>query len=184
MGLQNKIIWTEGMFLQPQHFQQQDHYVESLITKRSHMLSFWSWGITEFKLDENLLTLGKVSIETCRGIFPDGTMFDIPGRDSAPLPLDIPAGTRNCIIYLAIPHFRTGVSEGISSEMNDRSARYSAATIEVDDQNAGGITVPVQIAKLALRLILESEEKKGFSCLGLLRIAESRSDHQVVIDEE
>ena len=27
MTWQNKVMWTEGMFLQPQHFQQQDRFV-------------------------------------------------------------------------------------------------------------------------------------------------------------
>jgi len=182
--LQNKIVWSEGMFLQPQHFQQQDHYVESLIGQRSHMFSPWSWGITEFKLDESLLGLGKIAVEICRGILPDGTTFDIPARDSAPLPLDIPSGTRNCVVYLAIPHYRTGVPEVAGSESEIGNFRYRAETVEIDDQNTGGISVPVRLAKLALRLILETEDRKGFSCLGLLRIAESRSDHQIVLDEE
>ena len=31
MMQENKVIWLEGMFLQPQHFQQNDRYVEGLI---------------------------------------------------------------------------------------------------------------------------------------------------------
>lgn len=176
MKLENKIIWSEGMFLQPQHFQQQDRYVESLVSERTRMTFPWSWGITEFKLDDNLMRIGKVAIETCRGILPDGTVFDIPSCDSAPLPLDVSVGTRDCIVYLAIPLHRAGVADSIS--------RYTSETVELDDQNSDGNSVTVQIAKLSLRLMLETEDRSGFSCLGLLRIAEARSDHQIIVNEE
>lgn len=184
MRLQNKIVWAEGMFLQPQHFQQQDRYVESLITQRSRMISPWSWGITEFKLDESLLNLGKISIEICRGILPDGTTFDIPGRDRAPLPLDVPPGTCDCVVYLAIHLHRSGIPEVTGSNIEIGAFRYRAETIELDDQNTGGVAVPVQLAKLSLRLILDTDDREGFCCLGLLRIAEAQSDRQIIIDEE
>ena len=31
MGWENKVVWAEGLFLQPQHLQQQDRYVERLV---------------------------------------------------------------------------------------------------------------------------------------------------------
>ena len=31
MTWHNKVLWTEGMFLQPQHFQQHERYLEKLI---------------------------------------------------------------------------------------------------------------------------------------------------------
>ncbi len=31
MGWENKVVWTEGLFLQPQHLQQQDRYFERLV---------------------------------------------------------------------------------------------------------------------------------------------------------
>ena len=34
MSQSNKVIWTEGMFLRPQHFQQQDRNFQSWIETR------------------------------------------------------------------------------------------------------------------------------------------------------
>ena len=34
MSWDNKVVWSEGMFLRPQHFQQQDRYVEKLVRSR------------------------------------------------------------------------------------------------------------------------------------------------------
>ena len=34
MTWHNKVVWTEGMFLQPQHFQQHDRYTEYQLRQR------------------------------------------------------------------------------------------------------------------------------------------------------
>jgi len=31
---ERKVVWTEGMFLRPQHFQQQERYLESFARRR------------------------------------------------------------------------------------------------------------------------------------------------------
>ena len=31
MSWYSKVVWSEGMFLRPQHFQQQDRYLEALV---------------------------------------------------------------------------------------------------------------------------------------------------------
>src|ERR1700760_2991806 len=35
MSWDNKVIWSEGLFLRPQHLQQNDRYVEKLVRSRS-----------------------------------------------------------------------------------------------------------------------------------------------------
>ena len=34
MTISNKVVWSEGLFLRPQHFQQQDRYFERYIDGR------------------------------------------------------------------------------------------------------------------------------------------------------
>ncbi|MEY4209827.1 MAG: hypothetical protein RLZ92_205, partial [Pseudomonadota bacterium] len=36
MSINNKIVWSEGMFLRPQHFQQHDRFIERFIDGRCH----------------------------------------------------------------------------------------------------------------------------------------------------
>ena len=58
----SKVIWSEGMFLRPQHFQQQERYMASLLESRSAPLSPYPWGFAEIKLDDPLLALGTAPI--------------------------------------------------------------------------------------------------------------------------
>ena len=103
MSWDNKVVWTEGMFLRAQHFQQFDRYVEKLVRGRVGGLRAHSWGFTELQINRELLTTGKFAIAACRGVLEDGTPFAVPEDVDHPPPLDMPENTRNCLVYLALP---------------------------------------------------------------------------------
>jgi len=73
MSWKNKVVWSEGLFLRPQHFQQHDRYIESLVEGRAGPLRNHSWGFTSLAIDRDQLGIGKFAIATASGIFPDGT---------------------------------------------------------------------------------------------------------------
>ena len=83
MSWNNKIIWSEGMFLQPQHFQQHDRYLEKLLQGRTGPLLGYSWGFVHFELEGAALALGKIELAAARGVFPDGTPFDLSAMPPA-----------------------------------------------------------------------------------------------------
>src|SRR4051812_11346366 len=95
MTWHNKVVWTEGMFLQPQHFQQHDRFTEYQLRQRLASTSGHAWGFTAVSVDEAALALGKLSVNSAQGVLPDGVAFSIPGNDAAPAALDIPADARN-----------------------------------------------------------------------------------------
>ena len=57
MSLESKVIWSEGMFLNPQHFQQQERYFERYVDGRCRAMGAYNWGFQELELDEQLLKL-------------------------------------------------------------------------------------------------------------------------------
>ena len=62
MSWQSKVVWSEGMLLQPQHLQQHDRYLHSIIETRVAGTQAYSWGYASVVVDEALLGLGKKSI--------------------------------------------------------------------------------------------------------------------------
>ena len=68
-----RVVWTEGMFLRPQHFQQQTRYFENYVESRVRSISDFSWGLTQFEFDQELMLQGKLSTANAAGILPDGT---------------------------------------------------------------------------------------------------------------
>ena len=40
MGWRNKVVWSEGMLLQPQHFQQNERWLEHALQRRFQLVAF------------------------------------------------------------------------------------------------------------------------------------------------
>ncbi|MBF3288499.1 type VI secretion system baseplate subunit TssK, partial [Pseudomonas aeruginosa] len=113
MSWNNRVVWSEGMFLRPQHFQQHDRYLETLVDGRCRSLLAGGWGFSELKLDDALLTQGKLAIVSARGVLPDGTPFNIPADDPAPAPLNVEESLRDGIVYLGLPLKRVGTRDTV-----------------------------------------------------------------------
>ncbi|MGH8269221.1 MAG: type VI secretion system baseplate subunit TssK, partial [Steroidobacteraceae bacterium] len=89
MSEKNRIVWSEGLFLRPQHFQQQERYLENYIQGRVGTLRLDAWGLVELEIERDLLAIGKLALRRARGVFPDGTPFAMPDSDPLPPPLEI-----------------------------------------------------------------------------------------------
>src|SRR5262252_6201492 len=185
MSWDNRVIWSEGTFLQPQHLQQHDRYLEAYVELRTRALRPYSWGFSELELDESLLELGRLAVRKARGGLPDGTPFDCPARDPLPAPLDIPATLRDSLVVLALPVRQPGVDEAdLSGGPADGLARYVAGELEVKDTNASfDRTALIQIGRLRLQLLKEADVTAAYTVLGVARVIERRADNRVMLDQ-
>lgn len=184
MSSNNKVIWSEGMFLRPVHFQQHMRYVEDLVQARAGATDNHAWGFSVLRLDEQLLTLGKLAIVEARGVFPDGTPFNIPSQDAPPGALSIPADARDMVAYLALPLRRHGMHEVARQDAGDGLERYSPRETEIRDANAGSTSVAqVEIGQLSLKLLLERDKHDEYGCIGVARVVEMRDDQNVILDD-
>src|SRR5262245_44201335 len=111
MTLRHRVIWSQGMFLQPHHFQQETRFTENLLDSRVRAGQPYAWGFDEVVLDESQLVLGRVGLLRAAGILPDGTVFSIPDADALPPALEVAADVTNEVVYLAVPRAATGVTE-------------------------------------------------------------------------
>ena len=185
MSWNNKVIWSEGMFLRPQHFQQHTRYLENYVEGRSAVLRTHPWGFSQLKLDRQLLTLGKFGIASAQGVFPDGTPFNLPDDEEAPSFLDIPEQVQNSVVYLGLPVRRQGATESDCNEDPHGLARYLCRKQDTRDSNAGFETeAQLELGSLRMRLLLDDDKLDDYLCIGVARIAEIRSDNQVVLDED
>ncbi len=184
MGWDNKVVWTEGLFLQPQHLQQQERYFERLVRTSTGGLRPFAYGLTQLELDTDLLTLGKFAVRAMAGILPDGTPFSVPGDVDHPRPLDLPESARNNIVYLILPVRQPGAVESAPREQVETVARFALDEHEAVDSNAGyQSTAMVPIGKLRLRYALEGDAREGHAAIGLARVAEVRADKSVQLDD-
>ena len=108
----SKVVWSEGMYLGPHHFQIQSRFYEEITHFGISNLWFEPYGFIGLELDAEALRNGTLSVVHARGFFPDGLAFNMPESDPLPPTRTIadlfPPTRESLIVLLAIPPHRTG----------------------------------------------------------------------------
>ena len=179
----NKVVWSEGLFLRPQLFQQQERYLEYYAHKRASTITPFFWGFTQYEIDNEALAYGKLVLRICKGVLPDGTPFDIPGHAEPAEPLTITTDHLGKIIWLAVPLRLDNSDETIFDEYDRSSlARFCAYDADLHDTNAiRQGAKQVQLGRLRLRLMSESEMTESWIGLPLMRIKALQPDGSVLL---
>jgi type VI secretion system protein ImpJ len=184
MSAHNRVVWSEGLFLQPQHFQQQDRYLERFVETRCASLAPYSWGFTEVEFERDFLKIGKIGLRRAAGVFPDGTPFRMPEDHPLPPPMDVGADLRDERIHLALPLRRAGELEAARTPDGDDLVRQGIREFQVSNAVANtGEPVTLEVAALRTRLLPQREVTEAYACIPLARVVECRADQQVVLDE-
>jgi type VI secretion system protein ImpJ len=184
MTINNRVVWSEGLFLRPQHFQQQERALERYIEIRAAAVRSNGWGFTELEFERDLLATGKLAVRRARGVLPDGTPFSIPDDDPVPPALEVPPNTRDRTAFLALPLRRAGAVDVAAAGDARVVTRYKRGEIEVRDN--AGVTeepAPMEVASVNARLLLDSDPTNEYSCIPMARILECKSDGQVALDD-
>ncbi|GAB2191718.1 type VI secretion system baseplate subunit TssK [Sessilibacter sp. MAH2] len=183
MAASNKVIWTEGMFLRPQHFQQQNRYTERFIHQKTGSIENFPWGFTELSLESDALAQGKLAISSMSGIFPDGTPFNAPDNDPLPPTIDIPENISDVIVYLCIPLERDGFLESEWNDQESSLARFASYNFDArNNTTESGEAARIQVGRLKTQVKLSSEDLSGYSTLPLAYIQESTPESPIKLD--
>ncbi len=184
MSSNNRVVWSEGLFLRPQHFQQQERHLERYIEGRSRELRSHSWGFTSLELDRDFLNIGRLQLRRAAGIFPDGTPFAMPDDDPLPAPLELSSQVREQRVYLAIPLRRESARDSDRREQTDSVVRYRTQDFDARDVTSdSNATAALEVGALRSRLMLESEQREDFAGVPLAHIKECRADRLISLDE-
>lgn len=180
MNKAEKVIWTEGMFLRPHHFQRAEGYLQNLIREWGRLHHAYLWGFLTLELDEAMLRQGCISLSQACGLMPDGTFFNFHDGDHGPAPLAVPDTVSDEKVVLALPARRSGREEVIFSEEKDSLARFTVFECDVEDDNALSVgEATLQFGRPRLKLMLEKDLTAEWTSVGVAVIAEKRNDNQV-----
>lgn len=78
MNFNKPLLWHQGLFLQPQHFQYNSLHMQQSIVQYMAQSSSYPWGVSSLQLDDAALNRGQFSIKGAEIIFEDGTFTNIP----------------------------------------------------------------------------------------------------------
>jgi type VI secretion system protein ImpJ len=170
----SRIVWEEGMYLGPHHFQAQSRYFEDSIHFSADSLWFSPFGFLGIELNAEALRNGTMLLSHARGVFEDGLSFDMPASDPLPAARQIesifPPTSATLLAYLSIPKRQT---LGGNCELNGSltaTTRFVAENHPVFDEITGGEEKPVRFGRKNLRIVFEGEKTEGLQLLPLARI--------------
>ena len=185
MIYRNQVVWNEGLFIKPQHFQQQQRYTEHSINERVLSISRYLYGISQISINPEYLSFGRISIDSAVGIMPDGSIFRVPQDDILPTALEISDATlTNQIIYLAIPLKNESLLE-VDWDNDKGTGRYIARKQEVKDiHSPNGDIAHLDIASAGLKIMLEKDDRSAYASIAIAKILEKRPDGSIQLDPD
>src|SRR5262245_44165043 len=184
MSRSRRILWSEGMFLTPHHFQQWDNYQDQSLDFRQKALTSFSWGLTELEIRREGIANGQITLARCSGLLPGGTPFSIPDSDDAPPTRSVEghfeASARSLDVYLGVGLKRQGTSNVTMSGVEGaRPARFRGDMMKVSDEVNGENEREVAVTQNNLKILFGSEALTDYETI---KIAEIRRTGQGVLE--
>jgi type VI secretion system protein ImpJ len=170
-----RVVWSEGMYLGPLHFQAQSRYFESLLEFATGSTAFAPYGFASVQLDAEALRNGTAALVHARGIFPDGLVFHMPEHDPAPDPLPIadlfPPMHESVSLALAVPAQREdGLNCALEETDRYQDVRYRSEECELSDENTGRDPRRILLARKNIHFLLDTQSAEGLVTLAAARI--------------
>jgi type VI secretion system protein ImpJ len=169
-----KILWGEGLFLRPQHFQRQDAYHEGRQAAYAQALHPYSWGLRQLKLDTDALTTGVLRITALQAIFPDGELYSAPQDDELPPPLSLaglPPGVSDAVLHLALAPMR---GDNGNFTRDGQGAHGAARYVQHEELAADWFTeaveAPLATLRRQARVLMDGEPRHYLASLPLLKL--------------
>lgn len=175
----NRVLWGEGLFLRPQHFQQQTLFIENSLANGLRHIRSYPWGVRNCALDPEALRGGLLRLDLLDIVFSDGIHVDAPA--TTPLPptrsLDdiqnIAAGTT---LYACLPSLNAfGDNCAENENTQARSPRFLASHVSCPDLFTDALEADVTTLHPNVRLMVEEENRDGHQCIAVARIEKNPS---------
>ena len=183
MKAPQRVVWSEGMLVSPQHFQQQDLYHEALLDERIAALTPYRWGVSAVEIDAGALGTDQLRITRFVGILPDGLFAAFEGGDpecpkARPIGTHFPPTQPSCDVYLALPKERAGIpsvfapqeTSGTEGSTIAARARFRASARKVSDLTGNAQDLAIAFAHRNAVVLFGTEPRDDFDTIKIAEI--------------
>lgn len=185
MSLSDRVLWEEGMFLGPQHFQQAERHLLRQLHGRFLALAPRGFGWTRLAFDEEALDGGELALRQVAGVFRDGTFCEAPEGDALPAarPIAPVFGPRIARLkaFLGVASSRIGAL--LTRDGSTSPGRYRRKLAGVLDEEKGALERDVALGELDLRILFEGESTEGMQVVPIAVLTRG-AGAQVRLDPE
>jgi type VI secretion system protein ImpJ len=170
----SKVLWGEGLFLRPQHFQRQDAYHEWRLAEGMRALHPYAWGVRKCRIDTDALQSGVLRFTELQIVFPDGEFYTAPSEDDLPEPVSLaqlPPEATDFVWHAAIAPMRsTGTNSSAGEQQPDTSLRYRQSGQGAADWFTGAAAAEMVVLKRVVRILADHEPRDHLVSLPLARL--------------
>jgi type VI secretion system protein ImpJ len=172
MNNPSKVLWGEGLFLRPQHFQQQDRYHEARLNQTATALHPYAWGVRKLEIDQDALKADTLRVTRLSLIFPDGEIYRAPEADMLPLKVnlgELAPNVQTLTFHAAMPSLKAHGDNCANGEAkaDARFARHEHDTLDLFTRAS---EAPVTYLKKTLRLVSELDALESYESFPLVRL--------------
>ncbi len=184
-----EVMWSEGMFLLPHHFQFTGRNLDTKLRSATEHLSPCNWGFKHLEIDAASIKNYQFTVRNCQVVLEDGAQLSMPGNmdlDSRSFKEGV-AGTAEYLdVFIGIPGWRPDTPNTLmeASEEEMTTRRFRADETEIVDENLGENPRAIQIKRFKGRLFWGTEDMTGYEKIQVARIKMSPSGETVMLDPE
>lgn len=153
----SKVLWGEGLFLRPQHFQRQDAYQEWRLSEGMRALHPYAWGVRNCRVDTDGLQSGVLRFDELQLVFADGEFYSAPNEDELPEPFSLsslPESVTEMVFHAAIAPLRaTGTNYSPDESSTDTSVHYRRHPVQANDLFTQAAQAEVSLLKRIVRIV-------------------------------
>jgi type VI secretion system protein ImpJ len=169
----SKVLWGEGLFLRPQHFQQQDRYHEARLNQTALALHPYAWGVRKLAIDPDALKNDTLRVTELSLVFPDGEIYRAPEADLLPLQVrlgELAPTVQAITFHAALPSLKAHGDNCAGSFDARADARFVRHEQDTQDLFTRAADAPVTYLKKTLRLVSELDALESFESFPLARL--------------
>lgn len=174
-----KPLWGEGLFLRPQHFQQQDAYAEAADRRTLLAANPFAWGVRDLELDAEALRSGVLRLNRIDAVFANGDVLVAPEPDQLPPPLALDkavADEGGTEFYLALHPFNAHGHNCTAQLAEAGTARYLVVSREAPDLYSDAAEADIATLSKIAHLKSALEVRDQYQTLPLVRIRRTASN--------
>ncbi len=140
------------------------------------------YGFTKLEIDESLLTLGKLTVTSAAGIFPDGTLFNIEHDPEYPLAIQFSKSQQGQKLFLALSPSVKGAVD--SDDDSRKGIRYRLKQADIrDSHGANNDRIhPISTGTLNIALITEGQQEDQHILIPIVQLQSIASDGAAILD--
>lgn len=178
-----KVIWTEGLLLGQQHFQQWDRLNEEAMLHRLRAMNPMAWGITELDYDADALENGQFRVMALQGVFPDGRVLAFNETEDGVLSCGLPSPAQAPVtVSVAMPANREAMGINGYGASAGRQGAWLVDYAEIPDEYDASRERELALGRANLSLLLDARSDEPFVHMALIRLV-PKGDGAYRVDE-